>query len=523
MPPIALAVAQGRGGNEVAVWSITEDKTGNLFFGTGESGIFRYDGKTATGFSIKDGLTSGYIPALYWDEKENCLWVGSEKGLDKLNFTTGNKTTNIHSYKEQDGFKSTGVNHNSIFQNAEGQIYLGTVNGLWLFNTQNDFRENISPKIQLTGIRLNYQKADWKKYSGSLDPHSTLPVNLTLPHNKNHLTFDIQALTTADVLYTYILEGQDGEWSAPTRNNEITYSNINPGSYTFKARAVSNGIASRETVSFSFVVNPPWWNTWWFYLLVAITVTTGSIFFVKTRERLLREQNIKLEATVKQRTLVIEQQKETVEKMLSEKEVLLKEIHHRVKNNLQTISSMLMLQSAGLKDEEAKKAITESQSRVRSIALVHQKLYQTDGLEKVELNAFVKDLIAQVQSLYRSQSNNVTIQQDIPETYLLIDKAIPLGLILNELFTNSFKYAFNATEKGIIDITLQPVIAADKTRKVKLTYRDTGPGLSSAQELENASTLGLRLVKLLSQQIGAELNYSNNNGSEFIFTFSINV
>ncbi len=155
--------------------------------------------------------------------------------------------------------------------------------------------------------------------------------------------------------------------------------------------------------------------------------------------------------------------------------------------------------------------------------MVHQKLYQTDGLEKVELNAFVKDLIIQIQSLYRNQSTNITIQQNIPETYLLIDKAIPLGLILNELFTNSFKYAFHSTKIGLIEITLSKLEADNKSHKVILTYSDNGPGLASQEVLNNATTLGLRLIKLLSQQIGATLNYSNSNGSEFIFTFTINV
>ena len=116
-------------------------------------------------------------------------------------------------------------------------------------------------------------------------------------------------------------------------------------------------------------------------------------------EQLVRNQNVKLEETVKQRTKEIEHQKEIAEDALAAKEVLLKEIHHRVKNNLQTISSMLMLQSSTLSDSDAKNALLQSQSRVRSIAVVHQKLYQNDGLEKVELHGLVDDLTAQVLEL----------------------------------------------------------------------------------------------------------------------------
>jgi two-component sensor histidine kinase/ligand-binding sensor domain-containing protein len=524
-----LLLETGRG--EVAVWSITETPDHTFFLGTGENGIYRYDGKEVINYTAKNGLCSNYIPALQYSKKENCLWLGSEAGLQQLSLDGDYRISKLHTYKQQDGFQSTGINQNGIGLDEEDKVWLGTINGLWVLNQQNDQPQTISPKIQLTDLRLFYQKTDWNSLADSTQAHTNLPVNLKMPFNKNHLTFYIQALTANDVSYTCILEGQDEQWSSPTQNNEITYSNISPGTYTFKAKAITaQGKQSEQTVSFSFVISPPWWQTWWFRVLVFVIVVGLLFAFIQIREGNLKQQNRKLETTVQQRTLEISQQKQVVEQtltekegLLQEKEILLKEIHHRVKNNLQTISSMLMLQSAGLKDEQAKKAITESQSRVRSIALVHQKLYQTDGLEKVELNAFVKDLIIQIQSLYRNQSTNITIQQNIPETYLLIDKAIPLGLILNELFTNSFKYAFHSTKIGLIEITLSKLEADHKSHKVILTYRDNGPGLASQEVLNNATTLGLRLIKLLSQQIGATLNYSNSNGSEFIFTFTINV
>jgi two-component sensor histidine kinase len=358
-----------------------------------------------------------------------------------------------------------------------------------------------------------------------------------MQQHKNHLTFDIQALTTQQVQYSFILEGYDEKWSAPISNNEITYSNISPGEYVFKAKAInSEGIASAETLAFSFTVRPPWWNTWWFRIAALLVVLISLFTFIKARERVLKEQNIKLEKTVKERTAEIARQKDVVEKtlaeketLLREKEILLKEIHHRVKNNLQTISSILMLQSAGLKDEQAKKAIAESQSRVRSIALVHQKLYQTDGLEKVELSAFITDLTVQVQSLYSSYTNRVSIQCSVPEIHLLIDTAIPLGLIMNELLTNSFKYAFNELQNGFIMITVTDVTESatgnikTQMKKLKLIYKDSGPGFSPDMATGNVSSLGLRLIHLLSQQIGAALQYSNASGSEYIFTFELHI
>lgn len=253
-----------------------------------------------------------------------------------------------------------------------------------------------------------------------------------------------------------------------------------------------------------------------------------TMLLKKTQENeaLALNQNVKLEETVRQRTKEIEYQKEIAERALFEKEILLKEIHHRVKNNLQTISSMLMLQGVELKDGEAKKALLQTQNRVLSIAMVHQKLYQNGNVEKVELKGMINDLEKQIKLLHQGQSINVSVALDIPETNIFIDRAIPLGLILNELFTNSYKYAFNETGSGSISLSLGYLPLNGEhlngTRKVKFTYSDSGKGIAPDAVI-NPSRLGLRLVNLLSKQIGAQMSYSNNNGSEFVFLFNIDI
>jgi len=254
---------------------------------------------------------------------------------------------------------------------------------------------------------------------------------------------------------------------------------------------------------------------------------TQNLLLHKTQEneQLVRNLNTRLEETVQERTKEIEKQKEIVEKALAEKEVLLKEIHHRVKNNLQTISSMLMLQSSTLTDAAAKAALAESQSRVHSIAMVHQKLYQSEGLEKVELGGLVDSLISQITALYHLPAKNIAINKRIPETPVLMDKAIPLGLILNELLTNSHKHAFNGNQTGSISISIQYFPRYNQgnnpeVKRVIFTYADSGKGIPPDDV--SPAKLGLRLVKLLAEQIGATMDYSNTNGSEFVFIFNIN-
>jgi len=211
---------------------------------------------------------------------------------------------------------------------------------------------------------------------------------------------------------------------------------------------------------------------------------------------------IKLEHTVSDRTALLKKALSKQETLLLEKDVLMKEIHHRVKNNLQVISGLLELQSRNLDDETAKAALMEGRNRVRSIALIHQNLYQFENLSAIALSRFVKDLCRQVQTLYKKQKE-VSMDIEVPDLYLDIDSAVPLGLIMNELLSNSFKYAFHEVEYGKIRLKIDVVA----TGKYQLIYADNGPGLPVDFDLLRATTLGVQLINDLSRQIGGNVHY----------------
>jgi PAS domain S-box-containing protein len=200
-------------------------------------------------------------------------------------------------------------------------------------------------------------------------------------------------------------------------------------------------------------------------------------------------------------------------KSLSEKEAMLKEIHHRVKNNMQIISSLLSLQCRYIKDKEAFNVFKESQNRVKSMALVHEKLYQSEGLAEIDFTKYIKNL---VRELFRSYGVNKTIIDlniDAEKIFLDIDTAIPCGLIINELVSNSLKYAFDG-RKGEIYINLYSF-----EDKISLIMGDNGKGLPDNFDLENAETLGLRLVKTLVDQLNGTLELIINEGVEFKIIF----
>jgi PAS domain S-box-containing protein len=192
---------------------------------------------------------------------------------------------------------------------------------------------------------------------------------------------------------------------------------------------------------------------------------------------------------------------------LQEKEILLKEIHHRVKNNLQIISSLLKLHSEKSNDEKFSDLVGESQNRIISMALIHEMLYANSNLSEINLSGYSKALFEILKKTYNK--NHVELILDMPKDFSFqIDQMIPIGLIMNELFSNSFKYAFQ-NESGNIKINFQ---------KNTLTISDNGIGFKY-EHLNNDSSFGLQLVSLLAEQIDADLTINSEKGTQFEFTF----
>ncbi|MGB0430025.1 MAG: tetratricopeptide repeat-containing sensor histidine kinase [Bacteroidia bacterium] len=204
-------------------------------------------------------------------------------------------------------------------------------------------------------------------------------------------------------------------------------------------------------------------------------------------------------------------QKETIEAQNEERELLLKEIHHRIKNNLQVISSLLELQAKKVSDAESE-VFKEGQSRVRAMALIHEELYQNNDLAEVDFKAYSAKLSRQIQSLFPGKEK-VTISIEGPMIKLDIDTAIPLGLILNELVTNSFKYGLD--EKGQLSIVFKEI---DKGN-YSVSVSDNGQGLAEDFDYKKSKSLGLRLVHRLTKQLYGKVEYSYNENSTFEISF----
>ncbi len=204
-----------------------------------------------------------------------------------------------------------------------------------------------------------------------------------------------------------------------------------------------------------------------------------------------------------------------IREALEDKEVLLKEVHHRVKNNLQVISSLLNLQSSQIEDEKTVDLLRESQNRVRSMALIHEKLYQSSDLARVDFQGYLHSLVNSLMQTYRVYSEQVVIDVKSEELAFSIDTAIPCGLIVNELVSNSLKYAFAKGNPGKIEVICENI----RGSQYRLTIRDNGTGLPEGFDVESSSSLGLKLVTSLVRQINGELIVQNKQGACFVIEF----
>ncbi|MBU0489395.1 MAG: PAS domain S-box protein [Bacteroidetes bacterium] len=211
------------------------------------------------------------------------------------------------------------------------------------------------------------------------------------------------------------------------------------------------------------------------------------------------------------------QQERELSHRLTEKELLLREVHHRVKNNLQVISSLINLQSNTIPEGETKKAFVDTQMRVKSMAMIHEKLYQSKVFSGVDFGEYLAHLASELIQIF-DEDDKVSLDIKVSSVLLSLNISIPLGLICNEIFTNALKYAFRKQKEGVIGVCLSEA----KGGNVKLEIKDDGAGFPKNFKPEKATSLGMQLVFGLADQIGATVNLKVNNGVCYQFHFNKN-
>lgn len=258
--------------------------------------------------------------------------------------------------------------------------------------------------------------------------------------------------------------------------------------------------------------------------VISIQSTTRQGAFDESNIRLLETiaatvgtaiQGAQLYGAMQQEVVTRQRAEEEIKLSLKEKEVLLKEIHHRVKNNLQIITSLLNLQSAQIKDPEAVTLFRDSMSRVRSMALIHEKLYQSKDLARIDFDGYLRDLMIYLFRSYAANPEQIHFHVESHDMYLGIDTAIPCGLMISELVTNTIKYAFPNGRKGNLWISIGP----EDDGHLTLLVKDDGVGFKEGFDWRESDSLGLQLVSTLTSQLHGTVDVNGVGGTSFKITF----
>ena len=293
-------------GAELVVYNLEKDDNNVLWFGT-EEGLFKYkDGKIFK-FQLLNDPASNYIDFLNFYNKE--LYVGTNNGLFIISGLDQDKVK-IKRFGVNDGLIDLETNLNSGFFDNQHSFWFGTASGLVKYTKNEAVKRKSNPKVNLTDILLNYQKFDYSKYATNYN-HIGFPKELILPYSKNSLTFEIDGISLGHhegVSFQYWLEGLTDSWSSLSKNTTITFSSLPAGDYLLHVRAVDIEGVSSEEINYPFTINAAFYNTWWFYLIIALLIAGITIAFFQFRLKRIAEKNEKDKLKYKSRLLVLEQQ-----------------------------------------------------------------------------------------------------------------------------------------------------------------------------------------------------------------------
>lgn len=528
---------------------IHKDKSGTFWVGT-EGGLAKFDGKEFVFYTEKEGLKGQSIYEVKEDRKGN-LWIGTNKGLSILeNFGEQGSSQKIVTFETDDIFLPETI---SLLFDDNGGLWQGTNAGINYYDVEHWFESGEMDKVhyplqaygkglEFNGaaavvgtdgnlwfgtasrglLQYNSEKIPTSIYDRAPTPHiRSVIVNgvqiydqkdgfgsrekINLDYDQNNIEINFGAVNYKDptrVLYRYKLDGFEKDWNVEFDKREATYTNLHPGNYSFSvmSKSVSSEWSS-VTSTLNLQIGKPFWKTWWFIMMVFLGLSGLIWFYAKTYVSLVEKKRLRK---------LVDEKTVDLQSALEEKEVLIKEIHHRVKNNMAVVSGLLELQSWQMEEGLAKAAIENSRLRIKAMSNIHEKLYQSDNFADIDVQEFVADLVESIANSLKAYDKDIIVKQDIEVEKLDVNKAIPCGLLLNELISNAFEHAFPHRAKGEIEVVFK-----ESGDQYLLQVKDDGIGLPDDILNQARSSLGLTLIESLTDQVYGELSIINKEGTTF--------
>jgi two-component sensor histidine kinase/ligand-binding sensor domain-containing protein len=494
------------------IFDMYEDKKGICWIATNGEGLFRWDWCHSDNdekislkqFSLDQGLPSTILYRIEEDSDAN-LWVGTYNGL--LRFNTLTYATSV--YTTNEGLSNNEFNRTSSFKAADGTMYFGGLNGVIAFNPKQLLASETKkePFFKLTSL-TKYSGKEKKLMDGLIPLKQNKKIVLQPEDSFLIIEFQLLDFKKRKHLYAYKLDGFDTQWNY-IEDNVIRLTGLPYGKYKMYIIAqMANGQWTSNSIVFPIIVLKPFYLETWFLLAIVLVMGISIFGFFRYRTKKNIIEKHELELKIAERTT-------DLQTALQDRERLLIEIHHRVKNNLHVINGLLQLQKEELLDPSHKAVFAEGQSRIESIALIHQNLYKKDNLASIEFHSFIHDLSLKVANLYDTLDNPVAFTIQKKDLFIDLDTAVPLGLIVNELLINSYKN-FDVKKRNRA-ISIEVKILAEG--EYELIYKDNGSGLPKDIDFETDKTLGLKLIKGLAKQLSGNASYRYDKECVFIIFF----
>ncbi len=454
-----------------AIRSIIADKKGFLWIGTAGSGVNAVSLKNKQFkpliFNYKNGLTSTNIYLLTFDYHGNLI-VGTERGLDYVYLTKQNAIRKIKHYNKGDGFTGVETCQNAVFNDRDGTIWFGTINGLIKFNPASRMKNTAPPIIQITDIKLFYLPLSKTPFKAFLKDWNVVH-EMDLPYDQNHITFDFFAVNLSNpesVRYKWKLEGFDDYWSPASTDQSILYSNLNPGTYRFLVKASNeDGVWSNEPAMISFTIATPIWYRWWFILLEVVGIV--ALVFVAIRWRFNR---LKVKTEEEKKKLQLE--KDVVE--LEQKALRLQMNPHFIFNALNSIQSQIGTGN----DKEARYYLAKFSRLMRQI--LDNSRNTTITLEE-EINTLENYLLIEKFCNGDRFDYSIKLSENLEKDFIRIPPMIVQPFVENAI-KHGMRNADGTAIRGKIELHFE-----DKKQYILCTIIDNGIGREKAAELNKLS------------------------------------
>lgn len=567
------------------VYSMMEDWAGNLWFGTYDGGVLYYNGKSFLNFTTKNGLATDIVQSLLQDKQGN-IWLGTSKGLSRISYenwkklTADNNTyqknsgTLFYNYEYNDGFIGLSCIRNSVLQDRKERIWWGT-DILTCYLPQGDEISATAPDMQLTGIKIFGQDIPWSGVEMKKDPKAetsetgtqlitdtlgngialhhikfdstskwyNIPQNLRLPYDNNTIAFSfigIHMQSRNHILYQYQLQGLENYWSY-TKNTEVSYSNLQPGNYSFVVKAMNQSGSWSAPVTYTFTIKSPWYQTLPAYILYAL-LSAGLIrlVIIYFNSKKLVADKKKLKILVEERTREVVTQKNKAEKLLQVKENFLSNMSHEIRTPLNAIigyTDLSLKETSAAKIYKYLNSIKVSSDHLHHLVdnILDIAKMESGSLTFLETDFDIEEILEEVKhlmhfiSLRRGNTLTITLCDPHPK-WVFGDREKLLQVLIN-LIDNAIKF----TENGEIDVRVEIIEKGNNYIDAFFYIKDTGIGISenklhtifeSFTQADNTITrnyggtgLGLTICKKIIELQGGEISVSSKEkeGSQFSF------